>query len=250
MPPRRFLFLKSTLKKLSNLFLDAIFPWQCVNCEKESLNPYPLCRECFEKIPINSFFICPACGKRISSLKNCSCRQRKKISALGVVSSYENQIIKKLIFAFKYQSIISVQTPLSFLIKKFLDSSCFFKDLDKEKTVVIPVPLHKIKRRQRRFNQAELLAKKVAIDFSFSYSEKAVIKIKNNPPQAKIKHPEARKENIKNTFKVIRKEEIKNKIVILVDDVYTTGATMEEIANILKDAGAKKIIGLVLASGG
>ncbi len=169
---------------------------------------------------------------------------------MGVVSSYENQIIKKLIFAFKYQSIISVQTPLSFLIKKFLDSSCFFKDLDKEKTVVIPVPLHKIKRRQRRFNQAELLAKKVAIDFSFSYSEKAVIKIKNNPPQAKIKHPEARKENIKNTFKVIRKEEIKNKIVILVDDVYTTGATMEEIANILKDAGAKKIIGLVLASGG
>lgn len=134
---------------------------------------------------------------------------------------------------------------------RFLKETNFFSEIDKKNILLIPIPLHKRKKRQRGFNQSELLAEAVASHFSLSYNPKILLKIKNNLPQAKINNFSNRKKNSENIFQIsnFNLNLIKNKWIILIDDVYTSGATMQEAAKILKKNGAKKIIGLVIAKG-
>lgn len=250
-------FTNSCLRYLSffgvgvKLFLDILFPWQCFYCKKETSNPYPLCQKCQRNIPINYSFICPVCRKRIVNFSKRSCSCKTYIDALGIVSSYENVVLKKAIHIFKYQYIISLHLPLSDLMIRFLKETNFISEIDKKNILLIPVPLHKRKKRQRGFNQSELLAKTLAAHFSLNFYPEIIFRIKNNPPQAKINNFSEREKNVKNVFQVSPSnlKVIKSKWIILVDDVYTSGATMQEAAKVLKKNGAKKIIGLVLAKG-
>jgi len=124
---------------------------------------------------------------------------------------------------------------------------------------VIPIPLHKQRLRFRGFNQAELLAKEVAEHFSIPLETNVLERTRAVLAQAKIKNHKDRKENIKNIFKINSefikkcvkegKNLLKNKIIILVDDVATTNATLSEAAKVLKEAGAKEVWGLVVAKG-
>jgi len=171
---------------------------------------------------------------------------------LGVVSFYENSIIRKTIHFFKYQSVISLQKPLSNLMIKFLEETNFFSEINTNNILLIPIPLHKRKRRQRGFNQSELLTKAITLNFSLNFHSEILLRVKNNFPQAKINNFMEREKNVKDIFQIshLNSSLIKNKLIILIDDVYTSGATMQEAAKILKKNGAKKVIGLVLASGG
>jgi len=239
--PRRFL----------KLFLDSFFPWQCVSCKKEVHLSYPLCKKCQRNIPINYSFICPVCKKRIINFSKRSCFCKTNIFALGIVSFYENSIIRKTIHLFKYQPIISLKKPLVDLMIKFLKETNFFSEINKTNVLLIPIPLHKRKRRKRGFNQSELLTKAIAIYFSLNFHPEILLRIKNNLPQAKINNFIEREKNVKDVFQISisNLNLIKNKLIILIDDVYTSGATMQEAAKILKKNGAKKVIGLVLARG-
>lgn len=239
--PRRFL----------KLFLDTFFPWQCVSCKREVHLSYPLCKKCQKNIPINYSFICPVCKKRVINFSKRCCFCKTNLFALGVVSFYENSIIRKTIHLFKYQPIISLQKPLASLIIRFLKETNFFSEINKKNILLIPIPLHKRKKRQRGFNQSELLTEVIASHFSLNFHSKILLRIKNNPPQAKINNFIEREKNTKDVFQIpiSSLNLIKNKWIILIDDVYTSGATMQEAARILKKSGAKKIIGLVLARG-
>jgi len=125
--------------------------------------------------------------------------------------------------------------------------------------MVIPIPLHKRKLHERDFNQAELLAKEVAKQFSIPLENGILKRNQFTFPQAQIKDHKIRRENVKNIFEIERKfvkkckTENKNllqeKTIILVDDVATTGATLSEAAKVLKQAGAKEVWGLVVAKG-
>ena len=231
------------------LFLDIFFPWQCVYCKKEIHFPYPLCKKCQTNIPINSSFICPVCEKKLKNLSKHYCFRKTNLTALGIVSFYQNPILKKTIHFFKYQSVISLQKPLSSLMIKFLEKTNFFSKINKKDIIVIAIPLHKRKENLRGFNQSELLAKSISTHFSLNYHSKVLLRIKNNTPQAKINNLSDRKKNSKNIFQISNPNLIKNKWIILIDDVYTSGSTMQEAARILKKSGAKKVIGLVLARG-
>lgn len=242
-PHRFFIFF--------NFLLDLLFPWQCLYCQKEVENNYPLCQNCFQKIPIFNDFLCPVCQKQLASnsLSCRSCHSKTPLTALGAASSYHNNILKETLHYFKYKKIISLAEPLSALMITFLEQSSFFSTLPKDKLLIIPIPLHFKKERQRGFNQATLLAQSIANHFHLPLSNNCLIRIINNPPQAFITIATKRKENIQGVFQIQNKEIIKNKIILLIDDVYTTGATMGEAAKLLKQNGAKKIIGLVLAKG-
>ena len=231
------------------LFLDIFFPWQCLYCKKEIHLPYPLCKKCQANIPINSSLICPVCERKLKNLPKHYCSCKTNLSALGIVSFYQNPILKKTIHFFKYQSVISLQKPLSNLMIKFLEKTNFFSKINKKDIIVIAIPLHKRKENLRGFNQSELLAKSISSHFSLNYHSKILFRIKNNPPQAKINNLSDRKKNSKNIFQISNPNLIKNKWIILIDDVYTSGSTMQEAARILKKSEAKKIIGLVLARG-
>jgi len=234
-----------------NFLLDLLFPWQCLYCQKAVENDYPLCKDCFHQISLFDDFICPVCQKRLSNnkQKHRSCQGKTHLTALGVVSSYENSILKETIHYFKYKQIKSLVQPLSLLVIQFLESSFYFSQLPKNNLLIIPLPLHLRKEKQRGFNQSELIAKKVADYFHFSIRSDTLLRVINNPAQVTMRNTNDRKLNIQGVFQVKKGDNLKHKTIILIDDVYTTGATMEEAAKILKLNGAEKIIGLVLARG-
>jgi len=233
-----------------NIFLETIFPWQCCFCKKET-HHYPLCQNCKKNIPINSFFIYPNSKKNIYDLSKDYCLNNNLFYILGITSSYKNPVLAKSLHLFKYQRIISLKDPLSDLMIKFLKKTKFFSITRKKHFLIIPIPLHHKKQRKRGFNQSELLAKNISSCFSLNYDSEILIRIKNNSPQANIRNLNERKKNVKNIFKISSNKTnlIKNKWIILVDDVYTSGSTMQEAIRILKKNKPRKIIGLVLAKG-
>jgi len=259
-----------------NFLLDLLFPWQCLYCQKEVENDYPLCKDCFHQIPIFDDFICPVCHRRLilseappageagrkkvplsearrvlipNTASHQSCRRKTKIEALGAVASYNNNILKEVIHHFKYKKIKNLAQPLSLLTIQFLENSFYFSQLPKNNLLIIPLPLHLRKEKQRGFNQSELIAKKVADYFHFPIRSDILLRVINNLAQVTMKNVNDRKCNIQGVFQVKNGDNLKHKTIILIDDVYTTGATMEEAAKVLKLNGAKKVIGLVLAKG-
>jgi ComF family protein len=153
--------------------------------------------------------------------------------------------VKRLIQNFKYPPLIrELRKELSsIIISHFL---LLDKKPDFSNFVLVPIPLTKKKLRWRGFNQAEEIAKEIAKFFKLTLISDCLIKIKETRDQTELSEKE-RKENVKGVFFVKNKEKIWEKNVLLIDDVFTTGATMEEAAKVLKEAGAKKIIGIVIA---
>jgi ComF family protein len=112
--------------------------------------------------------------------------------------------------------------------------------------VIIPVPLHPKRQKKRGFNQAQVIAAELARIKGIKLEEGALVKVKNVLPQTFLEIEE-RGKNVSGAFRVVDKERIKGKIVILVDDVYTTGSTIKECSMVLKEAGSKEVRALTLA---
>lgn len=110
----------------------------------------------------------------------------------------------------------------------------------------MPVPLHPKRKRKRGFNQAQVIAQEIARLKGIKLIKKSLAKIKNTPAQTSLDR-EHREENVKEVFRVRRERKIQGKVVMLVDDVYTTGATMEECSLELKLAGAKEVRAITVA---
>lgn len=228
---------------LLNFLLDLFFPIYCLGCEREKIW---LCENCFKKIPLNSKSECPFCQKPSFFGRTCQKCQNKNLNGLIIASDYQNELLKKIIFSFKYKFIKELSSYLGELLISALKNHPLISSI--ESFVIIPVPLHWRRKKWRGFNQSELLAKKIEEYFSIPLFEKILIRKKHTKPQVKLKEKE-RKENIKNAFTIENPCAILNKKIILIDDVSTTGATLEECSKVLKKAGAKEIWGLVLARG-
>jgi len=112
--------------------------------------------------------------------------------------------------------------------------------------LIIPVPLHSRKLREREFNQAELLAKIISERFNKEFSVGNLVKIKDTAAQANTSK-EARSKNLNDSFKIKSETLVNNKNILIIDDVFTTGATCSEIAKTLKNSGANSVLALTLA---
>ena len=213
--------------KIKEFILDLIFPKFCLGCNKEGTF---LCQDCF------------------STLEVFTTHQRfrgKNLDDLYFSVVYESFLIKKLIKNFKYPPLVKeLKKELAQLIIShflLLDRKPDFSNF-----VLIPIPLTKKRIKWRGFNQAEEIGKELVKFLKIPLISDCLIKIKENKAQVELSEKE-RKENVKGVFFIKNKEEIRGKNVLLVDDVFTTGATMEEAARVLKEAGTKKIIGVVIA---
>lgn len=215
--------------KIQNLILDIIFPKFCFNCQREG--DY-LCEDCQSTLEISGFH-------QKYPVQN--------LNDLYFAANYKNPLIKNLIQRFKYEPYIKeLAKPLSSLIIthfQLMDNKPNFSDF-----VLVPIPLTRKRLKWRGFNQAEILGKELANFLKIPLILNCLIKTKETPPQVELADEE-RKENIKGAFWIKDKKLIKNKSVLLLDDVYTTGSTMAECAKTLKESGAKKIIGIVVARG-
>ena len=111
---------------------------------------------------------------------------------------------------------------------------------------ILPVPLHPKRLREREFNQCVLLARPLAARLGIPLDLDAVERVRHTPSQSSLPEPDRRK-NLRDAFRVRRPEFVKGRSILLLDDVYTTGATLEELARSLLSAGALKVSGLTLA---
>lgn len=247
-----------TLPSVKKFVLDLLFPKFCLNCGKEGNY---LCQDCFSLIDISERQYCPFCTlpKIVLDGKSCSsCRNPKQLSGLYCAASYDNFIVKKLINQFKYEPYIKeLSKPLSFLIITHLinlDKVENFQDFTPHFSgksggfILVPIPLHKKKLKKRGFNQAEEIAKELSKNLKIPVFNDALIKTKQTPAQVELKKEE-REENIKGVFLCQKPELVMGKKILLIDDIFTTGSTMEEGARVLKDAGAKEVWGVVVARG-
>ncbi|OGM90408.1 hypothetical protein A2999_00315 [Candidatus Wolfebacteria bacterium RIFCSPLOWO2_01_FULL_38_11] len=234
-----------SLIKVKNLILEILFPSLCLNCKKYLPQNEILCQFCLDSIRLNTALVCPICRKRLP--ENKSCRHGKKyFYFLAAAGNYSDPILQNLIHYFKYKNFQNLAPFLVELLIKYLNSPNLKFHILNSKPIVIPVPLHHSREKQRGYNQSKLIAEILSKKLNFQLIE-AVKRTKNNKPQANLKNIEKRVENVKNCFEIPYPELIKNKNILLVDDVYTSGATMNEMVKILKENGARRIIAAVIA---
>lgn len=217
------------LNKIKNSILDLFFPKACFNCG--STGDY-LCQDCQATLGISGFH------QKYSS---------QELSDLYFPLSYQSSLVQNLIQKLKYEPLVKDLSKVlsSLIIEHFqlIDNKPNFSSF-----ILMPVPLERKRLKRRGFNQAEEIAKHLSEFLGLEVLNNILIKIKDTPPQAELLKSQ-RKENIKGAFLLKNKEAIKDKKILLVDDVYTTGSTMAECAKILKESGAQKVIGIVVARG-
>ncbi len=235
------------IKKLFKVYLDLIFPPFCVGCKDKDINF--LCEKCYEKINFIKDNFCAKCGgvaegKIISGTICGKCRTEKKYWTISRSVARYSEVLKDIIHKFKYNKKKYLAKPLSNLMIDYIrnNSSIDPKNID----IIIPVPLHKKRLRERGFNQSELLGRCLSEDFKIELATNVLFRTKNTVPQFNLS-PFQRAENVKGAFTVKNDEIIKNKNVLLIDDIYTTGSTLREASKSLKKTKMKNIYCLTLA---
>lgn len=272
---------------IKNFLLDLIFPRFCLGCKKE-LNLKQasfICEACLNNIVLNSGIQCHVCGLRNEKgtcrkcLKKMSSRDISRretfLSGLYAAGKYQDPVLREAIHQFKYQGVESLKKPLAELLIKYLEKENLIPHLSKnvggQISVLVPIPLTWRRKLSRGFNQSEFLVKELSPVLNCP-AVNLLKRKKFAAPQARISDWQKRKENISGAFIInpsiirladdrpqtvelgkvkkavfIDKQEIKK--VVLIDDVSTSGATLEEAARVLKQAGVKEVYGLVIARG-
>ena len=193
--------------------------------------------------------VCGICGKicKESLCKRCAIEIEKY--EINLVNKNKKMYFNESMHIFKYNEMIR-QRLIEY---KFQDKSYMYKTFAKiilknkkvcgflEKyDIIIPVPIHKKRRLKRGYNQTELIAKEICKNISLELKTDVLIKQKNIKAQSELNKNE-RKQNIKNAFEIKNINEIIDKKILLFDDIYTTGSTVNECSKILKKVGAKQI---------
>jgi ComF family protein len=227
-------------KALYRQIINIIFPPLCLSCQtnlpQERID-LAICRACENEIEILSGFYCPECKRRLPEAKKFCHPETKFI--LAACADYQNKVVQELIHVLKYQKLKSALAPLARIIKPYAASTL----KNPADFVFVPIPLHPARERERGFNQAKLIAGLL----SPQIHSNNLVRIKNTKSQVEMKNYNDREKNIAGSFCLKNPELIKGKSIVLVDDVFTSGATMKEAARVLKSAGAKTIIGFVVA---
>lgn len=227
-------------------FLDFIFPKRCVICKK--FGSY-LCENCLIKLSFDVKNYCLVCDKpTYNNLTHPACYSKYSIDGCFSALTY-NKTTKKLIYNFKYKPFLTdLKNVLGGLFyESIIQNENFQKELEKGEWIFAPIPLYSLKLRKRGYNQSEILAKALSEKFNFP-TFNILKRTRDTKTQFKLSKKD-RLGNIKNAFEILNKKSsiINNKRIFLVDDVVTTGATLIEAANVLKRAGAKRVLGLTLA---
>ena len=226
--------------------LDLLFPLSCAGCGTEGAY---LCAPCAADIPMYApaCIVCkklvPAHGD-IPAGKTCTpCRKKSRIYASFSPFSYDTPAIKTLIHDLKYRRVAGNAEILGALLSRAIAYHGILLSRD---SVIIPIPLHPSRERTRGFNQAQLIADALGAKLGISVRADLLKKIKNTRPQMDLPREE-RLKNVTGAFAVSDSDTVRNRTCILMDDVKTTGATLESAARVLRAAGAKRVWAITVA---
>jgi competence protein ComFC len=219
-------------------WLDFIFPKRCFGCRR--IGTY-ICADCLNKLAVIPAHICPMCGKG-SIFGETHGRCQKKLGIDGLIAAFLYRgVAKTIVTKYKYNFIDEAVSDVGELLCSFAPLYPLTNGVD----VVVGVPLHPRRYRWRGFNQADELGKRVAVYLHKPFEEHILERVRYTIPQMTLSG-QKRRENLMGAFSVEQRA-VKGKCLLVVDDVWTTGSTLSECAKALKQAGAKRVVGLVFA---
>ncbi len=228
--------------------LQFFIPSQCPLCDKFlSEDGKGICTDCLSEIYWIKPPFCSICGtpyvSNVSGDHPCGgcLKKRRYFSMARSIGAYEGSL-REAIHRWKYEGKTSLTPYFGQWMVEGLSHYWNPKELD----LLIPVPLHKHRLRDRGFNQALLLVKEIHSQIGIPYLKRALRKRKPTPPQVDLNGLE-RERGVKGAFEITERDKIVEKSILLIDDVYTTGATVNECAKILLEGGAKRVDVLTLA---
>ncbi|MGI6373998.1 MAG: ComF family protein [Patescibacteria group bacterium] len=228
--------MRKLFTRIKHWLLDLILPLECLNCRQEGCY---FCDACFNKLS----YLPPASQVRLSQGLISD-----QLDNLIIIGHYEQDpLLKRLIIYYKYRFL----APLSLILGKYLVSALkkypqLIAPLASKSVLLIPLPLSSRRQAWRGFSQTQLLAEILSETYGWQLSGQ-LKRPRHRPPQAKLKR-EQRLENVANVF-TWTGESLAGKTIILLDDVITTGATLNEASRILREQGALAVWGLVVAKG-
>ncbi len=239
--PNFFIYIKNVFENISNI----LFPPVCGICGK--LDSNWICEKCQKRILKFEKYQQISGKENILQFLNYKDCGKKEIYFDDFLYCFEYKgMIRKLLLKYKF----SGASYLSNMFANILLSSKKVSNIFKIYDIIIPVPMNKIKKMKRGYNQTELIVNIIEKKLDYTYQknkfENYVLKIRKTKTQSTLNSKD-REKNIKNAFKVINPTNLINKNVILFDDICTTGSTVNEISKILKKVGVNKIFVLVIA---
>ena len=226
------------LAKLKGMAIDLLFPQWCVGCGKEGGF---ICDSCHRSLSRIMPPLCPRCGKPQPSGILCPGCVGWPAEIDGIRSPFRfDGVMRQAIHQLKYRNLRALAIPLAKLLKDYLATSPVPGE------VLVPVPLHPKRIRERGYNQSRLLAKELGKLTGLPVVDNCLIRQRYAPPQAKTSTVDERRSNAAHAF-TGRDHRLQGKQVLLIDDVSTSGATLDACAAALKAAGATSVWGLTLA---
>jgi ComF family protein len=241
MPPHSraaaFSSVQELVQSVKAGLLDLLFPPRCVGCR--AVGEW-LCPRCRAQIEFIQPPICPRCGRPTRHPHLCAVCRRAPLSLDGIRAvAYFEGVLREAIHCFKYENLQALASPLG----QFLVEYLIHHSLSAE--VVVPVPLHPKRLVERGYNQSALLARQLAQQVHLPLVENSLQRVKETAPQVGLNAQE-RRENVRHAFRCVD-ERLKGRRVLLIDDVCTTGATLEACGIALREQAVRSVWGLLLA---
>ena len=235
------------IRKAYDFLLDTVYPRRCPVCGDIVLpKGRGICEKCANVLkPIDGSF-CLKCGKPLGDAGRewcINCLDKHHEFTEGRSAFIYDDAMRKSIYRFKYNHQKEYASYYGRVIADILGRKIKSYNAD----ALIPVPMYKAKERKRGFNQANLLAKELSRHVNIPVRNDIVVRKRSTQMMRSLGAAE-RENNIKNAFK-LRSDSVKLKNVIIVDDIYTTGSTIDAVASVLRQAGVQNIYFVALATG-
>ncbi len=228
--------------------LDWLFPPLCISCGERIGEPYALCGDCWTELCFVEGAVCRRCGLpfEIDPGENTVCAGcYAEPNAFDCARSilYYDEASKRLILGFKHGDRLERAPAFIGWLERTGGP------MVQESDIVVPVPLHPSRLWRRRYNQSAILAQGIAHSFGKHYGPKILTRIRKTPSQGSMPSAKARRRNVAGAFQVTERwrEELRGKNILILDDVYTTGATLNACARAFRRVGAERISALTLA---
>lgn len=233
------------IRTIKTALLDLLFPKFCAGCQKEGVF---LCETCKTGLYARMLTpACPVCSFRNGTGITCQpCRKKTALRRCVSVFPYQEKIIRELLHMYKYNRTRELRPLLADFLILYARTHRFAVP---QTAIIIPMPLHQSRRRQRGFNQSEEIGKQFANAFGLLYRDDVLRRAASTKSQVECADFRERRKNISGVFFGHRTPEILYKTVLLIDDITTSGATLNEAARVLKEAGAKSVWGMTIARG-
>ena len=237
---------KQTFYKVMSGILDYIYPPRCPICDRLPAQGRSICRECDSGINRVTEPVCKRCGKPMENERKEYCtdciEEEHKYRQGKAVFVYEGKI-KQSMYRFKYSN---KREYASFYAAEAVR---LYGDWIRRRKIetIIPIPMYSGKQRRRGYNQAEVFAKALGRELGIKADAGVVKRIRDTTPQKELNNKERRR-NLKNAFQ-LSSDIVKYKEILLVDDIYTTGSTMDAVTEVLLSAGVKNIYYICISIG-